>query len=204
MFEAIRAVIFDLDGVIRHFAPSTTIDEQHGLRAGTVESTAYEDDLLSSVTTGTITHTVWFERLERRLVERHGIDASGAAAQFAALEATVDTEVLAFSNTLRRRGIVTAVLTNGTTRVEAECARLGIPEHFDRFFNSARIGYAKPDRRVFEHAAAALSLDAQQCAFTDDSEYKLLGAKEIGMPTHHFVDLSGLRAWLTTLGIPVD
>ncbi len=203
MFDSIRAVLFDLDGVIRHFAPSTHIDEAHGLPTGAVEATAFETDLLIPATTGAITHGSWIERIEQRLVARHGARASGAAAEYGGLPATVDAEILELSNTLRRNGIVTAVLTNGTTRVESECERLGIPEHFDRFFNSARIGYAKPDRRVFEHAVAALSLQPEQCSFTDDSEFKLTGATEIGIRTHHFVDAATLRQWLGLVGLPV-
>ncbi len=67
---------------------------------------------------------------------------------------------------------------------------------FDHFFNSARIGYAKPDRRVFEHVAEHLAVAPQHCAFTDDSEAKLAGAVEIGMATHHYQGVAPLRAWL--------
>ena len=108
----------------------------------------------------------------------------------------VDDDVVALANELRAAGTTTAILTNGTTRVESECATLGIPDHFDHLFNSARIGYAKPDRRVFEHVVTALGVAPQDCAFTDDSAAKLAGAIELGMATHHYQRVEPLRAWL--------
>ena len=197
----IRAVIFDLDGVIRHFAPSTPIDIAHGLVPGTVEATAFEPDVLALVTTGAITHDVWFDTVEARLIERHGTKALGAAAAFATLPLRVDQAVLVLSDQLRAMGILTAVLTNGTTRVEAEVAAHNIPEHFDGFFNSARIGFAKPDRRAFEHVATTLGIPPTECAFTDDSAYKMTGAAELGMHTHHYVGEAECKTWIRALGV---
>ncbi len=204
MLDPVRAVIFDLDGVIRHFAPSLPIDAEHALAPGTVESTAFETDLVIPAITGAITHQDWFDQIETRLIARHGSSAAGAAMKFAELPAIADSELLALSDALRSNGYITAVLTNGTTRVEAESERLGITEHFDYFFNSARIGYAKPDRRVFEHAVAALGMQSFEVAFTDDSEYKLSGAIEIGIHTHQFTNGACLRDWLRSLALPVD
>ena len=200
-YPTIRAVIFDLDGVIRQFAPSTPIDMAHGLAPGTVEATAFEPDLLALVTTGKITHEAWFESVEARLIERHGNQALGAAAAFAKLPLRVDDTVLALSDRLRALGIVTAILTNGTTSVEAEVVAHNIPEHFDGFFNSARIGFAKPDRRAFAHVATALGIPPTECAFTDDTVHKLTGADQLGMHTHHFVGVAKCEAWLRELNV---
>ena len=153
------------------------------------------------MTTGAITHEVWFATVEARLIERHGTQALGAAAKFATLPLCVDDAVLALSDRLRASGIVTAVLTNGTTRVEAEVAAHNIPEHFDGFFNSARIGFAKPDQRAFAHVAAALGIPPTECAFTDDTVHKLSGADELGMHTHHYVGVAECRAWLQELNV---
>ncbi|GAB3388519.1 hypothetical protein GCM10027568_09610 [Humibacter soli] len=60
-------------------------------------------------------------------------------------------------------------------------------------FNSAIIGFAKPDRRAFEHVIDMLGVPAGTVFFTDDSIGKLGGAAELGMTTHHYRGVAGLR-----------
>jgi len=63
---------------------------------------------------------------------------------------------------------------------------------FDAIFNSWRIGFAKPDRRIFEHVTAALDIDPTACVFIDDNVAKLEGAREIGMQVVHFTGYDAL------------
>ena len=49
----------------------------------------------------------------------------------------------------------------------------------------ARIGFAKPDRRIYEHVLATLAIAPDECVFTDDSPPKCEGARAVGM---HVVD----------------
>src|SRR5690606_38181964 len=50
----IKAVVFDLDGVVRHFAPAVVarIEQRHGLAAGVIPRAAFTTDLLVPLTTG--------------------------------------------------------------------------------------------------------------------------------------------------------
>ena len=191
-----RVVIFDLDGVVRHFEPADATELRLGLPPGSIEAAAYSTALLEGATTGRITYEEWIDVLGAELEQQHGVSARAAAAAWADLPMWVDDDVVALAHELRTAGTTTAILTNGTTRVESECAALGIPDHFDHLFNSARIGYAKPDRRVFKHVVDALGVAPQDCAFTDDSAAKLAGAVELGMATHHYQGVEPLRAWL--------
>jgi putative hydrolase of the HAD superfamily len=192
----IRAVIFDLDDVVRHFDRADDLENRFGLAHGTLAAVAYSAELLESATTGQVTYEQWIASVGDELARRHGEPARAAAAAWGALPCQLDQDVVVLAHELAGGGIVTAILTNGTTRVEAECAALGVPDHFDPVFNSARIGYAKPDRRVFEHVVERLGIPAPACAFTDDNERKLAGAIEIGMATHHYTGVEKLRAWL--------
>ncbi|HEY3832541.1 MAG TPA: HAD-IA family hydrolase [Acidimicrobiia bacterium] len=192
----IRVVIFDLDGVVRHFEPAAATEQRLGLPPGSIEAAALSTALLEGATTGRITFEEWIEAVGVELERQHGLSARAAAAAWADLPVWVDDDLVALAEQLRDAGTTTAILTNGTTRVESECATLGIPDHFDHLFNSARIGYAKPDRRVFEHVVGALGVEPHDCAFTDDSAAKLAGAVDLGMATHHYQGVEPLRAWL--------
>jgi len=196
----VDAVLLDLDGVIRHFDPGhpTALEAEHGLAEGAILAAAFAPELLDDVTCGRITKDAWITAVGE------AIGAPEAAASWGSSPATVDEEVLAIADALRAGGIVVGVLTNGTDTVPAELAALGIDDRFDHLFNSAAIGFAKPDRRVFAAACEALGLAPERVAFTDDSPAKLAGARELGLPVDVFTGAAGLRAFLAGLGLPVD
>lgn len=192
---SIRAVLFDLDGVVRHFDADFTgdIEARHALTPGAVLETAFEPGLLEQVTTGKITRRAWIDRVGATL------GSVSAAEEWGSQPSAVDPEELAISDALRADGIRTAILTNGTDTIPAEVAELGLTERFDAIFNSAEIGWAKPDLRAFQHVLHALELEGPEVFVTDDSAAKLAGAQELGMPTHHFTSADALRAALSGL-----
>ena len=102
---------------------------------------------------------------------------------------------------IRGLGLTTAVLTNGTDTIRVEVETQGIACRVDHVFNSAEIGHAKPDARVFTHVLGALGLTGPEVFFTDDSPPKLAGAVEVGMHTHAFVGRDDLRQELVRLGV---
>ena len=188
----IRAVVFDLDGVVRHFNPSfvLAIERRHGIPEGGIESFAFARPQIEDVTTGRISRAAWVE-----MIAQH-IGSAAAAAEWGSQPSQVDPDILQLATELRESGITTAILTNGTDTIPAEAAELGLIRHFDPIFNSAAIGYIKPDVRVFSHVLDHLGLDAQEVFFTDDSERKLQGARSSGMHAHHFTGIGPLRAAL--------
>lgn len=193
----IRIVLFDLDGVIRHFDPRIVaeIERRHGLAAGTIESAAFAAPLIGDVTTGRITRAEWVRQIADR------IGSADAAEEWGAQPATVDESILELSDDIRRAGLRTAVLTNGTDTIPAEIAAHGIATRFDAFFNSADIGYAKPDTRSFQHVLDALEVEAAEVFFTDDSASKLVGAKSLSIHTHHYRGVDTLRTRLIQEGV---
>lgn len=193
----IRAVIFDLDGVLRHFdaAHVARIEARHGLAEGSIHATAFEPALLAAVTTGCITREEWMLRVGALL------DNTRAAAEWAVHPSTPDERMLALSDELRAAGIRTVILTNGTDTIPTELRELGIDAHVDAVFNSAEIGFAKPDERAFQHVLDALSLEPHEAFFTDDSASKLRGADDLGMTTHHFTGADGLLEALRAAGV---
>jgi putative hydrolase of the HAD superfamily len=104
---------------------------------------------------------------------------------------------------IRAAGLRTAVLTNGTDTIAAELATSGIADHFDAIFNSADIGFAKPDVRAFQHVLDALQVRGEDVFFTDDSAAKLAGAARMSMSTHRFTTVDDLRGRLHAAGVPV-
>lgn len=191
----IRAVVFDLDGVVRHFDPDhvRAIERRHGITEGAIESFAFAQPQIEDVTTGRISRAAWVEMISQR------IGSAAAAAEWGSQPSRVDPNMLQLAAELRGAGVVTAILTNGTDTIPAEATELGLVRHFDPIFNSAAIGYIKPDERVFLHVLDQLGLEAHELFFTDDSERKLQGARACGMHAHHFTGIDPLRAALARL-----
>ncbi|MBI3226089.1 MAG: HAD-IA family hydrolase [Mycolicibacterium cosmeticum] len=196
----IAVVLFDLDGVIRHFdaRDAAGIEERHGLRAGVLGEVAFSQPLLDDVTTGLITRAQWIHMIGDR------IGNVVAASEWSRLRPSIDHEVLRLVDELRAEPVSAAVLTNGTDTIATELAESGVAEHFDAIFNSADIGYAKPDQKAFTHVLEALNCAAGEVFFTDDSPAKLSGASKLGMPTHLFAGVPGLRAALRAAGVPCN
>lgn len=192
----IRAILFDLDGVVRHFDHDPHLERRHGLADGAIAQAAFASSLIHEVTTGRITRSEWIDRVGEL------ITSPAAAAEWGRTPFRVDSGLTALADELRAADLTCAVLTNGTDTIDAEVASMSLTDHFDAIFNSADIGYAKPDRRAFAHVLDALNLRAEQVFFTDDSPAKLAGADEIGMHTHHFTGVGALRAALRDAAVP--
>lgn len=126
-----------------------------------------------------------------------------AVAEWGTQSAVVDAAVLELSDEIRRLGMRTAVLTNGTDTIRAEIDAMGIGDRFDAVFNSADIGFAKPDVRAFRHVLDALAVGAEEVLFTDDSVSKLAGADRLSIRTHLFDGVDGLRERLRQAGVDV-
>jgi putative hydrolase of the HAD superfamily len=198
---SIRAVVFDLDGVVRHFLPTAPLEARFGLPEGALYGVAFEPSLLDATVVGEREYAEWIELLGEELARRHGEHTRGAALAFSQLEARVDEEVIDLIRPLRDAAYRVAILTNGTTRVEAEVAALGLHQEVEHVFNSARIGAAKPDARAYRHVLATLDVEADEAVFTDDSPAKCDGARAVGMHVVHFTGAEQLDAELRALGL---
>jgi FMN phosphatase YigB (HAD superfamily) len=56
---------------------------------------------------------------------------------------------------------------------------------FDKLYLSSQIGRRKPDESTFEWILSEIKLNATQCLFIDDSEQHIIGARKIGITSHH-------------------
>ena len=98
----------------------------------------------------------------------------------------------------RVRSIIPIVLvTNATTRLETALELLGLGAAFDFVVNSARVGAAKPDRRIFEFAVGLVGATMSECLFVDDSLGHVDAARALGFRVHHYTSVAGLERMLT-------
>lgn len=170
-------------------------ERRHGLRSGLLAETAFDDALLSAAVMGALSDSEWRAEIVARLVPAHGERAALAVAQWSESAGELDHDVLEMVRSFRRRHAV-GLISNATSRLEDDLARLGIVGDFDHIFNSSRMGMRKPTPGIFHAACEALSVEPEECAFVDDTAGHVESAAELGLRTHHFRGADGLAAFL--------
>ena len=197
--HALRAVVSDLDGVLRVFDPAlwARLDAIAGVPDGATFTAVLGHPFLDEVVRGRGTHRQWRERSAAALVEAGAAPEAAAAAlrTWLGSPARVDRGLLKELEALRSRGLGVFVLTNGTDRVPEELEVLGLMAFLGddgRFLlNTADLGAAKPDHEAFARAHARIeqelgaSLRPDEVAFLDDSARHVRGAARFGWHAVH-------------------
>jgi putative hydrolase of the HAD superfamily len=192
-------VLFDLDGVLRHYDAehAAAVERRWGLPAGAIPQAAFDRALLEPLTTGRLSRQAWVREVGARL------GAPGAAAEWGAKPGRPDAAALALVDELRRAGVTAAILSNGSDELAQELAHLGIDGHVDLVLNSAQLGVAKPEVAAYEAACAALAVGADEVVFVDDTPANVEGARRAGIRAIRFTGVDELRAELRATGVPV-
>ncbi|CAL9499128.1 hypothetical protein SUDANB176_03406 [Streptomyces sp. enrichment culture] len=92
-------------------------------------------------------------------------------------------------------------MTNATVELEDDPASLGLADLADHVVGSARVGVAKPDRRICETAARQAGAAPDRCLFVDDRLENAEAAVGLGMTGPHYREPADLRE---ALGVLLD
>lgn len=191
--QQVKAIIFDLGGVLINLAPNRTRDAfielgiPHFEELFTVfKATPLFDDL----ETGRVQPGEFIQRLQREsqvpLTEKQIVEAWNAML----LDFRLDS--LAFIKKLNEQYPV--FLYSNTNRIhyesfEAVYRDLHAGQHFNDLFNKAyyshEIGYRKPEIEGYLHIINDQSLNAGTTLFVDDNAGNIEGARLAGLLTHH-------------------
>ncbi|MBM7786609.1 HAD family hydrolase [Tenggerimyces flavus] len=187
------AVLCDIDGVVRRWDPALIDDAEarNGLTPGSFRSVAFAQERLLPAITGQCTDEEWRAGIAAALGERGG----AVVAEWSESAGEVVEEVLAILQQVRRTAPVLLV-SNATSRLESDLARLGLLDAVDGIVNSSRVGFAKPDPEIYHHAAKLAGANVEACLFVDDTLPNVQAALAIGMAGHHYQSPDGLRGIL--------
>ena len=91
-------------------------------------------------------------------------------------------EVSGVLSALKERGVILGVISNFDSRLLGILDGLGAGPSFEQVFVSSRMGYAKPDPRIFHAALARHGLKSHDAIHVGDSATNdLLGARNAGL-----------------------
>ncbi len=181
---AIRAVVFDMGGVLERVGPPTWAEAWRG-RLGLTQR---EFDLaVAGVDPDGLGQTGGFSEAQMRLSYGEALRLS--ATQVDELMADIwdwycgelDEQLVDYVRTLRGR-VWTGILSNsadGARREESR--RYGFPELVDDIVYSHEVGLAKPDRAIFQLACMRLGVHPVETVFIDDLAANVDGATSAGL-----------------------
>lgn len=192
----IGAVVFDLDGVIRHYdrVRQRAIEVRHGLGEGSLFTAAFGGSAGRRFMRGEIDHD------EFAMAIGESVGSQPAAVAFLAERAAVDREMVELILAVRQR-VRVALLTNGSRRTRAELDESGLTHLFDHIGNSAETALPKPEAGAYLHVLDALGVDPSAAVFVDDHLPNIEGAERVGMVGHHYTGVGTLAAFLGWHGV---
>jgi putative hydrolase of the HAD superfamily len=199
----IQAVLFDYGGVIGHLDQEEVarLEEKYGLSQGALFSALYDIPQWREIELGRGSEREWLKAVLERLYELAGRPIPGIRQEWPKIWRGLNGDVVSLARRLRPRYKV-GLVSNATENLEEMLLNHhGIIDLFDVVINSARVGLAKPDVRIFHLAAERLGVPASACVFTDDLAHNVEGARAAGMRAFQFQGAAHLESELRALGL---
>ena len=182
MLTPIKAVIFDVGGVLLHEVdrtPRTSAAQKLGLTYDALNHAVFNHPLADRATIGEVTTLEIWQAI--------GESFNFGPAETAALEQEffagnqIDMEMVNLVRTLRET-YKTAILSNAWDDLrDVIFHKWQIADAFDEFIISAEVGCAKPDPRIYALTLQTLGVKPDEAVFIDDLEPNILAAQQAGM-----------------------
>jgi putative hydrolase of the HAD superfamily len=201
----VRAVFFDFGGVLARLDREllAAFEARHGLDEGVFLKALYTIPEWRALEVGGTTEDAWMEAAKAKLDEFAGRELPDISEERATMWRSLDGDVVRLARQLRQRDYRVGVLSNASERLESELHDYhGLGETFHVIVNSYRVGFAKPDARIYRLAAERIGVDPAACLHIDDLEQNVKGAREVGFKAvHHVGDFTALESELRSLGV---
>ncbi|MEO6109708.1 MAG: HAD family phosphatase [Candidatus Saccharimonadales bacterium] len=97
-------------------------------------------------------------------------------------------DILHFVARLKAKGYRTAILSNVIEPTYNVLKQAGYYDMFDEIIASCKVGYAKPQKEIYELALKQLKTTGAESIFIDDKQRNLVPAKEMGFEVVLAVD----------------
>ncbi|MCF6524184.1 HAD-IA family hydrolase [Streptomyces sp. JJ36] len=192
---AFEAVLCDLDNVIRFYDTGelARLERAAGLPAGATAAVAFAPERGEALMLGRIGREEWVDAIAAGLTGQvPAVRARALGMALAAAPFRADAEVLGLLRAARDRMPVLLV-TNAASDLDEDLLSLGMADFLPGVVNSARVGVAKPGRRIYEIAAAQAGVSPERCLFVDDKPENVAAAVALGMQGLHFRGVGDLR-----------
>ena len=203
MRDRARALLIDLDGVLRRWDPAPMIaaELKYGLKPASFLETAMSWDIYRPAMAGEITDAEWMRLVADRLPLPAG-EAAAAVAEWQAYRGEPDPEVLAFIREVRAAGRPVGIATNATDRLRDDLDALGLTGEVDLVISSWEIKAHKPAPEFFQQACQLIGQQPKHVLFVDDDDRAVRGARAANLSAYRWTGPDHLPYLRKVLDLP--
>ncbi len=200
----IQAVFFDFGGVVARvdWEEMRRLEARYGLPKNGLLQAMYGIPEWKLAEVNRLGEEEWLASVGRKLDEMAGRPIPEIRAEWGRLWRQLDEDVVRLAETLKRSHRV-GLISNSTLRLERELLGAnGIAHLFEVVVNSARVGVAKPEARIYQVAAERAGVAPAACVHVDDLLENVRGAEAVGFRAVHYRgDYPALEQALRSLGV---
>lgn len=199
----IKAIIFDLGGVILNIDYDLTVKEFEKL--GVLNSASYyskgeQKKLFDDLETGKISEKEFIDSIKLKTN-----NANANQIKYAWNKMLLNLPLERLLSIKRMMCKYQTFLLSNTNSIHISCFKKGLDVSewklfesvFNKIYFSYEIGMRKPSNKIFEYVLKDNHLQAENVLFIDDSIQHINAAKKIGIITHHLKDSEDLTTILT-------
>lgn len=182
--NSIEYILFDIGGVIivNDKINYQDFDNELSLESGTVKG-VIDDCFYKSAKGGNFDIKKYIEEHYKNIIafdEYESIMKKVYGAE------RVNDELVQWINLNKNRFHMCALSNNTKALRKLLADKFNIADMFEVIFNSAEIGLAKPDPKLFAYVVEKLNSNPDQCLFIDDNVRNIEAAANLGFKTIHF------------------
>jgi len=179
----IRAVIFDMDGVLINSEPLWKIAEKEVFSSMGVNVT---DELvhITSALTAQEVCAFWYERYpwQGKTFDQVEDDVVARVIELIGENDTKIPGVIEILDFCKSKGLKIGLASNSShDLIEVVLEKVGIKHYFDFISSAQDVERGKPDPAVYLYAAMKLGVDPKECLVFEDSIIGVTAAKNAGM-----------------------
>ena len=100
-----------------------------------------------------------------------------------------------------KKGLRIGVLSNLEKSTNSVLKELGILEDFEFQFLSHKIGFAKPDKRIFQYVIRNIPFKINEFIFIDDKSTNVAAARSLGINAIQYSNFKKLQKDLSAIGV---
>ncbi len=201
--EKISCVLFDLGGVIVYWHNKWLIKEVCiRFELNLKETTKVFQETIPSLSSGKIQELQFWKEIGKKINSKSlvNLDESLYDSIFRKY-ARINEPVVQLSHQLKHKGYSLGLLSNTEVITYSIVEEMTSMNHFDYKFLSYKIGYTKPDKRIFHHVLANLPFKKTELLFIDDTLSNVEAALSEGINSIQFSSLGQLIEDLKSLKI---
>ena len=112
----------------------------------------------------------------------------------------LNREMMEYMMSLKSHGYTLIILSNESKQgLDEKIQKFKLHQVFEKIYNSAYLGMAKPNKKIFEYVLRDYHIEASTTVFIDDLDKNINAAKELGFQTVLFENFEQMKKEITTL-----